>query len=90
MYVLNYQAIVSEGAAMVSTVTYLLPIIAIALGVVTVLGESHSPGHRRIALILAVQPPRGGLLLRAGKAILDGKRNADSRLSVGRALLRGL
>lgn len=40
-YVLNYQTIISEGA-MASTVTHLLPIIAIALGV-AVLGESHGP-----------------------------------------------
>jgi drug/metabolite transporter (DMT)-like permease len=32
-YVLNYQIITSEGATIASTVTYLLPIIAIILGV---------------------------------------------------------
>jgi drug/metabolite transporter (DMT)-like permease len=37
-YVLNYQIITSEGATIASTVTYLLPVIAIILGV-TVLGE---------------------------------------------------
>jgi drug/metabolite transporter (DMT)-like permease len=37
--VLSYQIITSEGAAVASTVTYLLPVVAIALGVV-VLGES--------------------------------------------------
>ena len=38
-YVLNYQIITSEGATVVSTVTYLLPVVAIVLGVL-VLGES--------------------------------------------------
>ena len=38
-YVLNYQIITSEGTTIVSTVTYLLPVVAIVLGVL-VLGES--------------------------------------------------
>jgi drug/metabolite transporter (DMT)-like permease len=38
-YVLNYQIITSEGATIASTVTYLLPVVAIVLGVV-VLNES--------------------------------------------------
>ena len=38
-YVLNYQIITSEGATVASTLTYLLPVVAIVLGVV-VLGES--------------------------------------------------
>ncbi len=37
-YVLNYQIIASEGATIASTVTYLLPVVAIVLGVL-VLGE---------------------------------------------------
>lgn len=37
-YVLNYQIITSEGATVASTVTYLLPVVAIVLGVL-VLGE---------------------------------------------------
>jgi drug/metabolite transporter (DMT)-like permease len=32
-YVLNYQIITSEGATIASTVTYLLPVVAIILGV---------------------------------------------------------
>ena len=32
-YVLNYQIITSEGAIVASTVTYLLPVVAIVLGV---------------------------------------------------------
>jgi drug/metabolite transporter (DMT)-like permease len=38
-YVLNYQIITNEGATMASTVTYMLPVVAIVLGVV-VLGET--------------------------------------------------
>jgi drug/metabolite transporter (DMT)-like permease len=38
-YVLNYQIITSEGATVASTVTYLLPVVAIVLGVL-VLGET--------------------------------------------------
>ena len=38
-YVLNYQIITSEGATVASTVTYLLPVVAIVLGVL-VLHES--------------------------------------------------
>jgi drug/metabolite transporter (DMT)-like permease len=38
-YVLNYQIITSEGATIASTVTYLLPVVAIVLGVL-VLDES--------------------------------------------------
>ena len=37
-YVLNYQIITSEGTIVASTVTYLLPVVAIILGVL-VLGE---------------------------------------------------
>ena len=40
-YVLNYQIITSEGATVASTVTYLLPVVAIVLGILTlVLNES--------------------------------------------------
>jgi drug/metabolite transporter (DMT)-like permease len=38
-YVLNYQIIASEGATVASTVTYLVPVVAIVLGVL-VLGET--------------------------------------------------
>jgi len=47
-YVLNYQIITSEGATVASTVTYLLLVVAIVLGVL-VLGEHHrdrARGHR--------------------------------------------
>jgi drug/metabolite transporter (DMT)-like permease len=52
-YVLNYQIITSEGATVASTVTYLLPVVAIVLGVL-VLGESITAlTLGGIALILA-------------------------------------
>jgi drug/metabolite transporter (DMT)-like permease len=52
-YVLNYQIITSEGATVASTVTYLLPVVAIVLGVL-VLGESVTVAVLvGIALVLA-------------------------------------
>ena len=52
-YVLNYQIITSEGATVASTVTYLLPVIAIVLGVV-VLGETVTAAALAgIVLVLA-------------------------------------
>jgi drug/metabolite transporter (DMT)-like permease len=51
-YVLNYQIITSEGATVASTVTYLLPVVAVALGAVA-LGERVTlPAIGGIALIL--------------------------------------
>jgi drug/metabolite transporter (DMT)-like permease len=52
-YVLNYQIITSEGATVASTVTYLLPVVAIVLGVL-VLGENITVTVLAgIALVLA-------------------------------------
>jgi len=52
-YVLNYQIITSEGATVAATVTYLLPVVAIVLGVL-VLGESITVTTLAgIALVLA-------------------------------------
>jgi len=52
-YVLNYQIITSEGATVAATVTYLLPVVAIVLGVL-VLGESITVSALTgIALVLA-------------------------------------
>jgi drug/metabolite transporter (DMT)-like permease len=52
-YVLNYQIITSEGATVASTVTYLLPVVAIVLGVL-VLGETITATVLAgIALVLA-------------------------------------
>jgi drug/metabolite transporter (DMT)-like permease len=63
-YVLNYQIITGEGATIASTVTYLLPVVAIVLGVL-VLGESVT------AIILA-----GIVLVLAGVALT--RRNSAS------------
>ncbi len=52
-YVLNYQIIAGEGATAASTVTYLLPAVAIVLGVL-VLGETVTAASLAgIALVLA-------------------------------------
>jgi drug/metabolite transporter (DMT)-like permease len=52
-YVLNYQIITSEGATVAATVTYLLPVVAIVLGVL-ILGESVTVTMLAgIALVLA-------------------------------------
>jgi drug/metabolite transporter (DMT)-like permease len=52
-YVLNYQIITSDGATVASTVTYLLPVVAIVLGVI-VLDESVTAiSLAGIALVLA-------------------------------------
>jgi drug/metabolite transporter (DMT)-like permease len=51
-YILNYSIIMSDGATVASTVTYLLPVVAILLGI-AVLGEHISlPVLAGIALIL--------------------------------------
>ena len=68
-YVLNYQIITSEGATVASTVTYLLPVVAIVLGVL-VLGESVT------VTVLA-----GIALVLAGVA-LTRRRAASSTLAV--------
>jgi len=52
-YILNYSIITSDGATIASTVTYLLPVVAIILGI-SVLGERISPQVLAgIALILS-------------------------------------
>src|SRR5579859_41872 len=52
-YVLNYQIIMSEGATVAATVTYLLPVVAIMLGVLA-LGETVTAATiAGIALVLA-------------------------------------
>jgi drug/metabolite transporter (DMT)-like permease len=61
-YVLNYQIIYREGATIASTVTYLLPVVAIALGVLA-LGERLTP------LVLA-----GVALILAGVALTRNRR----------------
>jgi drug/metabolite transporter (DMT)-like permease len=62
-YVLNYQIITSEGATVASTVTYLVPVVAIILGVL-VLNETIT------AVVLA-----GIVLVLVGVALTRLKRN---------------
>ena len=52
-YVLNYQIITSEGATIASTVTYLLPVIAIVLGVLVLSESVTALTLAGIALVLA-------------------------------------
>ena len=52
-YVLNYQIIASDGATTASTVTYLLPIVAIILGVIVLRETITALVLAGIALILA-------------------------------------
>ncbi len=52
-YVLNYQIITSEGATVASTVTYLLPVVAIVLGVLVLNENVTATIIGGIALVLA-------------------------------------
>jgi drug/metabolite transporter (DMT)-like permease len=52
-YVLNYQIITSEGATVASTVTYLLPVVAIVLGVLVLSENVTATMLAGIALVLA-------------------------------------
>ena len=52
-YVLNYQIIASEGATVASTVTYLLPVVAIVLGVLVLNENVTATMLAGIALVLA-------------------------------------
>ena len=52
-YVLNYQIITSEGATVASTVTYLLPVVAIALGVLVLDENIALTVLGGVALVLA-------------------------------------
>src|SRR5262249_30170864 len=68
-YILNYQIITSEGATIASTVTYLLPVVAIVLGV-AVLGE-----HVTLPVVTGV------VLILAGVALTRQRaRPAESRI----------
>lgn len=52
-YVLNYQIIASDGATVASTVTYLLPVVAIVLGVLVLHESVTALTLAGIALVLA-------------------------------------
>jgi drug/metabolite transporter (DMT)-like permease len=68
-YILNYRLIADEGATSASTVTYLLPVVAVVLGMV-VLGEPIAwtlfAGTALILLGIAVSEGRLRRLLRLG------------------------
>jgi len=66
-YVLNYQIITSEGATVAATVTYLLPVVAIVLGVL-VLGEG-----------LTITVLAGIALVLAGVALTRGRQQTAVR-----------
>jgi drug/metabolite transporter (DMT)-like permease len=51
-YVLNYQIITSEGATVASTVTYLLPVVAIVLGVLVLSEGITATSLAGIAVVL--------------------------------------
>jgi drug/metabolite transporter (DMT)-like permease len=70
-YVLNYQIITSEGATVASTVTYLLPVIAIVLGVLVLSENITVTALAGIALVLT------GVALTRRRP----KRSATSRAS---------
>lgn len=52
-YVLNYQIIAGEGATIASTVTYLLPVVAIVLGVLVLSEQVTAAAIAGTALVLA-------------------------------------
>ena len=60
-YVWNFQVIERAGATMASTVTYLTPLVAIAVGV-SLLGEA-----------LTLNEPLGGLVVLLGVALAQGR-----------------
>jgi drug/metabolite transporter (DMT)-like permease len=80
-YVLNYQIIASEGATIASTVTYLLPVVAITLGVL-VLSENMTPaaigGTALVLLGVALTRRRKQRAAPAPAAASDAGRAASS------------
>jgi drug/metabolite transporter (DMT)-like permease len=70
-YVLNYQLIADEGAVVASTVTYLIPVVAVVLGAL-VLGEPVTWN------LLA-----GGTLVLFGVAIIEGRLGMRRRRRSG-------
>jgi hypothetical protein len=76
--VLNYQIIASEGATVASTVTYLLPVVAIVLGVL-VLGESVT-----VTVLAGIGLVLAGVAMtryRAKKSTGDSKSERSIRMS---------
>ena len=71
-FILNYQIVREAGPSTASTVTYLTPLFAIAVGV-AFLGET-----------VVWHQPVGGLLVLLGVAVSQGRARAVSRAVVGR------
>jgi drug/metabolite transporter (DMT)-like permease len=71
-YVLNYRLIADEGATAASTVTYLLPIVAVLLGLV-ILAE---PASWNLAV--------GGAVVLAGVALSEGRIGGRRKRQVSR------
>jgi drug/metabolite transporter (DMT)-like permease len=67
-YVLNYQIITSEGATVASTVTYLLPVVAIVLGVL-VLGEVIT-----VTVLAGIVLVLAGVALTRRRTVSDGAK----------------
>jgi drug/metabolite transporter (DMT)-like permease len=76
-YVLNYQIITSEGATVASTVTYLLPVFAIVLGVLALNESVTVTVLAGIALVLAGV----GLTRHHAKPAVDEPRLRTGQLS---------
>lgn len=72
-YVLNYQIITSEGATVASTVTYLVPVVAIVLGVLVLSETITATVLAGIALVLT-----GVGLTRLTKKAAAGERPSNS------------
>ncbi len=70
-YVLNYQIITSEGATVASTVTYLLPVVAILLGVL-VLGESIT-----VTVLAGIALVLGGVALTRRRTVGNGQIRSE-------------
>ena len=82
-YVLNYQIITSEGATVASTVTYLLPVVAIVLGVLVLNENVTATMLAGIALVLA------GIALTRRQQRPARKRRTQSRTWPGYNFLYG-
>ncbi|WP_239376101.1 EamA family transporter [Frankia sp. Cj5] len=66
VYVLNYRIIADDGPTAASAVTYLLPVVAVFLGMLVVLGEPLA-----IGLVL------GGALVLSGVTLVRTASNHD-------------
>jgi drug/metabolite transporter (DMT)-like permease len=83
-YVLNYQIITSEGATVASTVTYLLPAVAIVLGVLVLSEGTTVLTFGGVSLVLvgvALSRSRSNICLRQGQAGLSRADQSSERLN---------